>query len=156
MNGLSAKGYNILVSDDTEFGWYGKFSLAFARKSHSVMHSRAMSDVLIPADECALAQFTLSKQYAIHVKDTVGEDELFIAPGEFGDDADPFAEARVSDETGDETSFWLKKHNFVNRDKALEQHPFIQKYLTFLRAEGGGPRACAIYYRLLPGEHEGK
>ena len=121
LNGIYAKGYS-LDEDPINHDCKGhSASNTFSRMRHSVIRSSA-TNIFIPTNDEVENQkeANYTKQFALFVKNLEGTSESIVVSAAFsGDNPDPFATVEISDEDGAE--FWLERHNFVTREKRIEE-----------------------------------
>lgn len=146
LNGLFANGYTWQDKKeqiDHEYPLHYHDSFTFSRARHSAIYNGSATDVFIPTED-EIEQKKESnriKQFVLSTKDISGQgEEIIIAPAEFGDGVDPYAEATI--ENGE---FWLERNNFVTHERRIEERGFFSWYMKSLVRDTNA--TCTIHSR---------
>lgn len=145
LNGIYAKGYT-LDEDQIDHSCQAECSMTFSRIRHPVIR-RSATDIFIPTNDEIEKQKGSGciKQFAVYIKDGSGYgDEEIIASAEFNNDPNPFAEANIP---AADILLWLERHNFVTREKELEETFLFQWYVESLIHGEDGSKSSGIYSR---------
>lgn len=157
LNGIYAKGY-ALDEDPIYHDWPRDMVsyTTFSRRRHSVLHSSA-TNIFIPTNDEIEKQkeANCTKQFACHVKDMAESSEKIVVSDILNaDDPDPYSAVEITEQ--DDVELWLEKHNFLTREKKIEELFVVKSSLEQIKG-GDHPSAvcCLLYSRQIPRVQQG-